>query len=214
MDDESLNRSAAMKVNCAALILAAVDTRFQHLALSILAGLAICTSAAASPTIKAPSTISAPIVPAATRQLAQGFELQDAAGHQVSLVQYRGKVVLLDFWTTECGGCVREMSFFMSLARTSKNPDLAIVGVSVDVLYESLHNTEEGWSKVKPFIKSHNVPYQILMADDAVTKRYNIQALPLTYLIDKHGKVAATYLGVVNEGSINTNIKALLAEGP
>jgi len=146
------------------------------------------------------------------RKPAPPFRLEDAAGRKVRLSDYHGKVVLLDFWATECGGCVREMPAFMDLARAYQNKGLATVGVSVDILYENLKNSEEAWSRVKPFIGAHKVNYQILMGDGDTTKQYDIQALPLTYIVDKRGRIAATYLGVVDRENLEANIQAVLKE--
>lgn len=120
--------------------------------------------------------------------------------------------MLLDFWATECGGCKVEIPWFMEMAAAWKGQPVAVVGVSMDVLYENLKDASEGWGKVKPFVREHGVNYPILMGDDAVTKSYDIQALPATYLIDRKGRIAATYVGVVNREDVEANIKALLGE--
>ena len=159
-----------------------------------------------------PPAVRATIEPIQDRKPAPAFGLEDAAGKIVRLSDYRGKVVLLDFWATECGGCVREIPSFMDLARAYKNDGLAVAGVSVDVLYENLKDSKEGWSRVRPFIQAHKVNYQILMGDNQVTKRYHIQALPLTYLIDKRGRIAATYMGVVDKDNVEANIQIVLRE--
>jgi peroxiredoxin len=159
-----------------------------------------------------PKTVQAVIQLVGDRKPAPSFRLEDAAGKKVQLSDYHGKVVLLDFWATECGGCVREMPGFMDLARTYQNKGLATVGVSVDILYENLKNSQEAWSRVKPFINTHKVNYQILMGDDDAAKQYDIQALPLTYIVDKRGRIAATYLGVVDRENLEANIRAVLKE--
>jgi peroxiredoxin len=146
------------------------------------------------------------------RKPAPVFSLTDASGKAVRLSEYRGKVVLLDFWATECGGCKVEIPWFIEFERTYKNNGLAVVGVSMDILYSNLKNAEEGWSKVKPFVQAHNVNYRILMGDDLATKAFDINALPATYLIDRNGKIAATYVGLVNKDDVEANIKALLTE--
>ena len=159
-----------------------------------------------------PPTVRATIVPAAERKPAPVFVLQDAAGKTVKLSDKLGQVVLLDFWATACGGCVREMPGFMDLAQKYKKNNLSVVGVSVDILYENLKSPEEAWSKVTPFVQSHKVNYQILMGDDRVNTRYDIKALPLTYLIDGRGRIAATYMGVVDEDNVETNLQTLMKE--
>lgn len=159
-----------------------------------------------------PPTVRATIQLMPDRKPAPAFGLEDASAKIVRLSDYRGKVLLLDFWATECGGCVREIPWFMDLARAYKKEGLAVVGISVDVLYESLKDSKEGWSRVKPFVQARKVNYPILMGDDQVTKRYDIRALPLTYLIDKRGRIAATYMGVVDRDNLEANVNTLLKE--
>jgi len=52
----------------------------------------------------------------------------------------------------------------------------------------------------------------ILMGDNGITKRYSVTALPVTYLIDRRGRIAATYVGIVDRANMEANIKTLLAE--
>jgi peroxiredoxin len=158
------------------------------------------------------ATVRATIQPIQDRKQAPAFRLEDARGKKVKLSHYHGKVVLLDFWATECGGCIREMPGFMELAQAYKKKGLTVIGVSVDISYEDLKNSNEAWSRVEPFVEAHKVNYPILMGDDQVTKRYDIQALPLTYLIDKRGRIAASYAGVVDKDDVESNIQAILKE--
>ena len=82
----------------------------------------------------------------------------------------------------------------------------------MDILYEDLKGPAEAWSLVNPFVKAHKVDYPILMGDDGITKRYLVNALPVTYLIDRRGHIAAKYVGVVDRANLEANIKTLLAE--
>jgi peroxiredoxin len=174
--------------------------------------LMLCLLIAAAANAASPATIRAAVHAVTDRKPAPAFILEDAAGKKVRLSDYRGRVVLLDFWATECGGCVREMPAFMELAQAYKAQGLVVTGVSMDILYESLKNSREGWQRVKPFVQSHKVNYPILMGDDQITKLYDIQALPLTYIIDKQGRVAATYIGVVDRDNLEANIQKVLNE--
>jgi peroxiredoxin len=159
-----------------------------------------------------PKLIQASLQPVKERKQAPAFLLEGASGKKVSLATYRGKVVLLDFWATECGGCIKEMPGFMELAQAYKKKDLAVVGVSMDIFYEDLKNAEEAWSRVNPFVQTHKVNYPILMGDDLVTKRFDIKAMPVTYLIDKNGRIAASYVGVVDQANVEANIQIMLKE--
>jgi thiol-disulfide isomerase/thioredoxin len=87
--------------------------------------------------------------------------------------------VLLNFWATECGGCRIEIPYFMEFAEAYRDKGLAVIGVSIDVSYEKLKDSKEGWSRVAPFVQTHKVNYPILMGDNQLTKTYDIQALPV-----------------------------------
>jgi hypothetical protein len=66
---------------------------------------------------------------------------------------------------------------------------------------------------VRPFIAKHGVNYPIAMGDDAISKAYALNGFPATYLIDKSGKIAVAYVGlVINKNNLATNVKSLLSE--
>ena len=81
--------------------------------------------------------------PEAARGKAPAFSLTDAHGNTIDLHAYEGKVVLLDFWATWCGGCKLEIPWYMAFDREYKSQGLAVIGVAMD---------EEGWAKVRPFL--------------------------------------------------------------
>jgi len=146
------------------------------------------------------------------RPLAPEFALKDTTGKVVRFSEYRGRVVLLDFWATTCGGCIQEIPMFIEVSKAYKGRGLATIGVSEDIAYADLKNADEAWDRVRPFVRDRQVPYLVVMGDSRVTADYDIKALPLTYLVDANGRVAATYSGVVERGNLEANIKALLAE--
>lgn len=146
------------------------------------------------------------------REQAPAFRLPDASGRSVPLSDYRGKVVLLNFWATECGGCRVEIPWFIEFDRAYKSKGFQVLGASMDIVYEGLKGPEEGWARVKPFVTAHKVSYPILMADDQTTKAYRVDALPTTYLIDKRGRIAATYTGLVDKADVESNLQTLLRE--
>src|SRR5690349_4358102 len=125
--------------------------------------------AAAQPTVRAP------LQPAPERKPAPEFALRDAAGKTAKLKQYRGKVVLLDFWATWCTGCKQEIPWFVEFQRKFGSKRFAVVGVSLD---------EGGWDVLGPFLEKAHVPYRMVLGDDATAKRYGIDNMPDTFLID------------------------------
>jgi peroxiredoxin len=124
---------------------------------------------------------------------APDFSLKNAAGSTVHLSDFKGKIVLLDFWATECGGCKTEIPWFVEFARDYQTRGVAVIGVSMDILYENLRDAAEGWGRVKPFVAAHGVNYSILMGDERITGVYRIEALPLTLLIDRNGRIVSTH---------------------
>ena len=159
--------------------------------------------AAIAPAAEQPG-IRAALVPAAERQPAADFALLDASGKTAKLKDYRGQVVLLDFWATWCTGCKKEIPWFSEFQRTYGAQGFAVVGVSMD---------DGGWNVVKPFLAENRVPYRMLLGNDATAKLYGIESLPDTFLIDRKGRVAAAYKAVlVDKDDVETNIKALLSK--
>ena len=173
----------------------------------LLAGVLL---AAAAPE---PLAVRAVITPASERKPAPSFRLADSSNTPTTLSQYRGKVVLLDFWATNCGGCKVEIPWFIQLQKSYKARGLQAVGMSMEVQYEALKGgAGEGWGRVKPWLHAHPINYPVVMADDAAMNAYGIKALPVTLLIDRQGRIAAEYPGLVDKDDVERNIKTLLSE--
>jgi cytochrome c biogenesis protein CcmG/thiol:disulfide interchange protein DsbE len=150
-----------------------------------------------------PAGAPAALQPAARRKPAPEFALQDSSGKTVSLKDYRGKVVLLDFWATWCHGCKLEIPWFAEFSRKYGNKGVAVVGVSLD---------SDGWKVVSPFLKAEHIPYQVVLGNDTVAKSYGIENMPDTFLIDREGRVAAVYNGMVDKQNVENNLRAMLTE--
>ena len=136
------------------------------------------------------------------RKAAPEFELKDADAKTVRLSDYKGKVVLLDFWATWCGPCKIEIPWFIQFERTYKDKGFAVIGVAMD---------EEGWTVVKPFISELAINYRILQGTDATAQLYGgVDALPTTFLIDRDGRIAATHVGLAGKDDFEDGIKKLL----
>ena len=146
------------------------------------------------------------------RTAAPSLRLVNATGNVVRLSDFRGRPLVLNFWATECGGCKVELPTFVNLARKYKKEGLTVAGVSMDIMYSDLKDAAAGWSQVKAFLRTHRLDYPIVLDDGSGAKAFNVTAIPATYLIDSTGRIAATYVGVVEPKDIETNIRALLAE--
>jgi peroxiredoxin len=146
--------------------------------------------------------VKAAVKPENERHVAPDFTLKDADGRSVKLSDYRGKVVLLDFWATWCGPCQAEIPWFMDLERRQKDKGFAVLGVSMD---------DDGWDAVKPFLSKLGVNYRVLMGTDEAAQRYGgIESLPTTFLIDREGRIAAVHVGLNNRKDFDDGVAELL----
>jgi peroxiredoxin len=147
---------------------------------------------------------AASVKPGSERRPAPDFSLKDADGKTVKLSDYRGKVVLLDFWATWCGPCKIEIPWFMEFERKHKDQGFAVIGVSMD---------EEGWDVVKPFVNRMQINYRIVIGNDGLADLYGgVSALPTTFLIDREGRIAAAHVGLASKGEFENGIEALLQD--
>ena len=136
------------------------------------------------------------------RKPAPVFTLKDADGRDVKLADYKGKVILLNFWATWCGPCKFEIPWFIEFEKQYKDRGFAVLGVALD---------EEGWGVVKPYISDKKVNYRVVMGSDSVAQLYGgIESLPTTFLIDRQGRIASTHIGLQAKSNFEDEIKALL----
>ncbi len=144
-------------------------------ALALIVALAAVVFAAAEPVAPTP---------------APAWKLKDVNGNVVSSDQFKGKVLVVDFWATWCGPCRSEIPGYVALQKKYGRDKLVIVGVSVD---------QQGPAVVKEFIEKFKIDYQIVMADDAVVAAFGgeqgIDAIPTTFIIDRDGKIRDRKVG-------------------
>ena len=147
----------------------------------------------------APDTLTRP----SQRKLAPDFTLPDQNGKPLMLSAYKGKVVLLDFWATWCGGCKTELPWYVEFDHKYRDKGLAIVGVSMD---------DGGMKVVKPFLAERHINYDVVIGNDGLAGKYGLSAMPMTLLIDRDGRIAVSHSGVVNRASFESDVQQLLAE--
>jgi peroxiredoxin len=143
------------------------------------------------------------LTPEAKRKIAPDFTLIDAKGKTITLSTYKGKVVLLDFWATWCGGCKVEIPWYIAFDKKYRDRGLAVIGVSMD---------DQGMKVVKPFLAQENMEYPVVIGSEALAKKYNLESMPLTLLIDRGGRIAVSHAGIVDKDNFEKDIKALLLE--
>jgi cytochrome c biogenesis protein CcmG/thiol:disulfide interchange protein DsbE len=123
--------------------------------------------------------------PSAASGTAPAFTLTDISGKSVSLADFKGKVVVLDFWATWCPPCRKEIPDFISIQNEYGSQGVQIVGIALDEL-----------PKVQAFVRTNGMNYPVLMGNDAITARYGgIEGIPTTFIIDRTGKIAERFEG-------------------
>jgi peroxiredoxin len=136
------------------------------------------------------------------RRKAPEFVLKDSSGQDVKLSDYRGKVVLLNFWATWCGPCEVEIPWFIDFQREYKDRDFAVLGVSLD---------EDGWKSVRPFVAREKVNYRVMVTTEAVDQLYGgVDSLPTSFVIDREGRVASSHVGLASKNTYRQEILTLL----
>lgn len=137
------------------------------------------------------------------RKLAPDFTLTDANGNSVKLSDYRGKVVLLNFWATWCGPCQVEIPWFIEFEQQYKSKGFEVLGVSMDL---------DGWKVVKPYVRERKINYRVLLGNDTVGQLYGgVEDLPTTFIIDRYGKFAfSPHVGLIGKNEYLSEIQSLL----
>jgi len=154
-----------------------------------------------------PATAPAAAPAAAVTQAGVGgpapaWTLPDPDGKQVSFSDFKGKVVVVDFWATWCPPCKTEMPGYIELQKKYAG-DVVFVGISVD--------GDPSRSKVKAFMKTLGINYPIVMADDDIQTRFKLnQGYPTTYIIDRNGIIRSRKVGGVSKAEFEKSLLAVL----
>ncbi|HEU4929762.1 MAG TPA: redoxin domain-containing protein [Candidatus Krumholzibacteria bacterium] len=123
------------------------------------------------------------------------------AGEPIALESLRGQVVLIDFWATWCKPCVKTMPELDAVYRDYQKLGLAVVGVSVD-------QGDDREKKVKKFLEKKPVAYPIVIDTEeaASWEAFHVVALPTLYLIDRDGKIAERWTGVIDMKKVRESV--------
>jgi len=138
------------------------------------------------------------------RQQAPNFKLKDASGDVVNLADYRGKVVLVNFWATWCGPCEVEIPWFVEFEQKYKDQGFAVLGISMD---------DDGWKAVRPYIASHKINYRVMIGSEVVSQQFgDIDSLPTSFILDRQGRIATNHVGLVDKRDYRNEIVKLLED--
>ena len=138
---------------------------------------------------------------------APDFSLRSVEGKKVSLSDYKGKAVLINFWATWCAPCKIEMPWLVALRKQYASQGFEILGVSED-------DADTPRTKLAKFGQEEGLNYPLLVGDDAVSRKYGgVEFLPTSYFVGRDGKIVAETAGLVSKDEVEASIKKALATG-
>jgi thiol-disulfide isomerase/thioredoxin len=133
---------------------------------------------------------------------APDWELTDLNGKLVKFSDFRGHVLILDFWATWCAPCRIEIPHFVELQKQYGDKGLTVIGVSLD---------EQGPEVVKKFVKRLGVNYAIVVGNQKVVEAYGgVYAIPTTFVIDRQGRIVSEHMGYDDKEVFEKEIQSLL----
>ena len=134
---------------------------------------------------------------------APDFTLKDYTGKPVHMADYKGKVVLVNFWATWCGPCNYEIPMFVELQQKYGARGVTFLGISIDDEAEAL----------KPFVDEHKMNYPVLvgLGHEDVQDAYGpLMGVPVTVIVGRDGNICTRHFGLRPKDQIENNIKSLL----
>jgi len=134
---------------------------------------------------------------------APNFTLRDLKGNEISLSDYRGKIVILNFWTTWCKPCRVEIPGFVEIYEEYKNKGMEILGISLD---------RAGSEQILKFVEENKISYPVLLGTKKIATDYEIQVIPITYIIDKKGKTRHKHIGYMDKNVLIRYFLELVSE--
>lgn len=115
--------------------------------------------------------------------VAPDFQLEDLSGQTHTLSDYRGQWVVVNFWATWCGPCLREIPTFNEFHH--ENPDVPVLGIATD-------GTPAG---LRAFAAKYDMDYPVLVADQETMATYGVDTLPTTIVVGPDGQVETIHVG-------------------
>jgi len=144
---------------------------------------------------------------------APAFTLEDLTGKKISLADFKGKAVLINFWATWCAPCKIETPWLIELRNQYAAQGFEVIGISADDLdRKDMTKFSRDVVQIARFVKQENIPYPVLIDADSISQPYGgLDSLPASFYLDRNGVVVAAQLGLTSKDEIEANIKKSLA---
>ena len=133
-------------------------------------------------------------------QLAPAFTLLSTELEEVSLSDYEGKVIIVDFWATWCKPCQEEIPRFIELYDEYQAQGFEMIGISTDDVEERLKNIETFFQDLSKV--GFDINYPILLAESEVIQKYQLPGIPAAYLINRNGEIVKVFNGAQESKAI------------
>lgn len=130
---------------------------------------------------------------------APNFTAKGIKGKSIKLSSYKGKYVMINFWSSWCGPCINELPYIQNIAK--KNKSVAVLGI----------NTFDSYNTAKKFVLSSKYKYIKFASDfdEEIAKSYNIEAVPTSIFVDKKGIIRSIVVGGMSQSQFQKKINAL-----
>ena len=129
------------------------------------------------------------------------FALTTAGDEKLTDDSLAGQIVILNFWSTSCPSCVREMEDLQQLADGAR---VKVIGIALD---------EGGWKAVRPFLARHRVTYPVALGDEALFQRFDGISIPYTLVLDRAQRVVKVYRGAVKRETLEKDVRSIEEAG-
>ncbi|MGA9567028.1 MAG: TlpA disulfide reductase family protein [Candidatus Korobacteraceae bacterium] len=134
---------------------------------------------------------------------APDFTVTDIDGRKLNLSDFKGKVVLLDFWATWCTPCRAEIPHFVEMQNKYGPQGLQVIGISMD----------DDAKPVREFYQQYKMNYPVAVGDDKLADQFGgVMGLPVNFLIDREGRIHSKHLGATDVSVFDEEVAALLKE--